>query len=65
MLSLAQQPHDQGKDDADDDAGCNGEVKTKVFPLDGNIAGQSSQKGYLAPDHKQSAYDNHKNAQAY
>ena len=65
FLSPTQEPHDQGEADTDNDAGGNGKVEAKVFLLNGDIAGESSQKGDLSSQHQQPAYDNHKDTKTY
>ena len=42
VLPFAQQPHDKREDDANNDAGSDGKIKTEVFPLNGDISGKPS-----------------------
>ena len=64
-LFPAKQPREQGEDNADDNAGCNGKIETEAFLLDGDVSGHSSNKGNLAAEHKQSACNNQNNADNY
>ena len=65
VLPSAQQPHEEREDDADDNAGGDGKVKTKVFLLNGNISGKPSDERNLATEHKKPTHDNHNDSKKY
>ncbi len=51
-LSFAEKPEYERQDNADYDAGCDGEIEIKVLSIDTYVAGQFANKRYLVSYNK-------------
>jgi hypothetical protein len=60
---FSKQRKQQGQEDADEDGGDNGKVKSKVLFSDDDVSGKSPDPGNSLPDHQEDPDENDKNAQ--